>query len=523
MNYKIFNRLAKTVFSFIIALSLCNIALANQENYSKIKTDSYKAIAEALFDDNTYDKFRIEIIETLGNLSVPDDKGYSDQSARDTMINKTVTSMLAAVTKSLKYKKGPLLNHDADKRAEEVSEKGDAAIAYMLGEMLKSDDKTLQLYAASSLLKVKEDSAYPLFVELLDSNKDQHKLVSLLVLRSIKNTEATHKIIDLIKDDDTPIKLKMNAMATLEEINPDKASEVAIGLLNSPEQKLQVEAITLLLSNKDPQGLTAYKELLNNKATEKSALLILPKLVKSLQKDSLDIIKEQYNSTDEFTRLFVLSSLMQLEKTDLAYDIFKEAIESDNLKLKMTAINTISLSNSASLAELLKSVTFENTELYYKFASILINTKNGLFDDVLKTLTDQNDPNLDVIVAHYFLQNGKNKDYSKELLLKYLDDKDDLNRYRAAVCLYENGFDEGADIVRSMLKSTDASFKARAVILLARREDKSVIPYLVDAIKDSNDSKKTYGAALILYNLGETDYLDVLNTLFVYGKHFPHQ
>src|SRR3989339_2069328 len=84
------------MLSFLIFSFMPAYALTNEQKC--IKDNAYQAIAQALFANNTYDKYRVSIIETIGRLAVPDDQGYNIDSYKNALIDDTLKKMLLTVS-----------------------------------------------------------------------------------------------------------------------------------------------------------------------------------------------------------------------------------------------------------------------------------------------------------------------------------------------------------------------------------------------------------------------------------------
>lgn len=512
MYIKHFKCVVVSISLFLLTNTFNNCIIAKELDYSQIKEDSYRALAQAFYNKNTYSKFRIEIIDTLGKLSDKTDTSYNEDSFENTMIYKTLKSMLAAVTENMNQKRTTdgLSDNVLTKKIDDILTKGDAAIAYILEDALKDKDYTVQLYAASSIMKVNEKTAYPLFLKMLDSTKQQEQIASLTVLGNIQSTESIPKIVSLLENPDTSLNVKMSALRALEKIDTKKATEVSLTLLNSPEQTLKTEAAVFLTLQHSPEGFSAYEDMLNNQNTKKSVVIYLPKISESLQGDTLPLITKLLDSEEDFKKIYAITALEKIENRDIVWDLLEKAVSSDNVQIKFTAYKTLAEIDNEKAISLLEQVTFDKPEFYNKAAEILIKSKNPSNKKVLEKFLDLDNDNLKIMVSEYFLSHNTNKETAQKTLIDLLHNKNEQIQYSAAILLAENNFEDGKDVINSMLESDNPVYKARAVIALATVGNKTVVPYLKESMKNSNDFRKTYGAALILYNLGEKQYLSVL-------------
>lgn len=510
--------LTKLLKTSILTLLLLNISynscLAKENDFAKLKEDSYKTLAEAFFNKDTYGNFRIEIVETLGKLADPTDNSYDDSDYKQNLVDRTLKTIITAVAEKLKNTKKPIFKVEQDlnieDKANEIAKKGDAAIAYMLSDALYDSNYSIQLYASTSLTKIKDKSTYPLFVNMLDSDNKQHVLIALAALRNIDNPDVAHKLIKLAEDESQMSKIRLRAMNTLEALAPEKAINVALKNINSSDKDLKINSIVFLASENNIEGILAFKDLLKDQATYKTTLTLLPGVVDSLQENSIDLLREFYNRDDFTYKLSTLRAMTKLKNKEPVFDLIMDAYNNDTVDFKIMAYRLLTDMGTDTSIDLLSKVTFKEPENFIQAASYLIATKDKRFDPVLIQYLPQNNESLQLLISSYFLLQKSNTEIAKDTLLKLLKSDKEVIQYQAALVLTENGFDEGLDVVKSLLDSQNSNLKAKAVIVLSKRKDKAIVPYLVDAIKNNQNPQKAYGAALLLYNLGDDQYLDLL-------------
>lgn len=494
-----------------LALSFFNISIAKETDYSKIKKESYKTLAEALFSDDTYSKYRLEIVDTLGKLADPTDNSYSSNNIASSQAYNKVKSMLKSVTEKLNTVNESAGNKtDNDKTIKKVLEQGDLAIIQMLAELLNDNDFSIQLYAASSLINVDQDEAIEIFEQMLQSKENKNKIIALTVLPRLESSNTSETILQLINNESLPDKIRLNALNSLEKISPEKATTAAKTLVNSDILKLKAEACSFLTLQKDPEGTKEFIKLASSPITRRYALPELAKIISQLQNDSVDIIKELYSTDDNYVKFIVINYASKLKDFAPIKDLYVEALNSDELKIKLGAIGSLARIEDAQAVELLENLTFEEPELYQKLTGLYIQSDQEKNIEPMLELLNLNDPQIKLSIANYLIQKENHKEKGKELLTELLDDESESISLTAALLLIENDFDISDKIKDKLLNSTHSKIKAKTVLLLANKKDKSIIPYLKEAIKNNTNPQRAYGAALILYNLGNEDHLDLL-------------
>lgn len=503
---------AALILSILLFSVIPAQGLTNEQR--DIKNNAYLTIAQALFADNAYDKYRISIIETIGRLAVPDDRGYSNDLYNNPLIDDTLKRMLASVSKK-NQNKNLITSKNSDKAIKEklnrIKNKDEATIAYILAEALKDEDLSVQLFAASSLIKVREKAAIPLFVELLDSDKTQHKIIGLTVLPYLDVKKDIPQILEIINDKELKTKIRLIAFNALKKINQDAAKDAALTLVKSDNQILTNEAIIFLATNTNSAALEDYADLLHSEPSRKQALENLSVIVESQQENAIQLLKDLYSSSDVFTKMMVLSAISKLNNQIPFIDLLKEAIGSDNINIKLMSINTIANSKNVQIIELINNLEFDNPEYLTKATALLLAADNDLLTPILVKLLEKDNDYVKLGISSYFIAKKQNTKLAEETLESLFDNKNETIKYRAAFLLIKEDNLKANEIILSLLNSEDPTYKAKAIISLAEKGDKSVIPYLTKAIENNdNNPQKAYGAALILYNLGNDNYVNIL-------------
>jgi HEAT repeat protein len=504
-----------------LSINWQNAVTAKEADYNQLKKVSYKVLAEAFYGENTYDKYRIEMIDILGKLADETGNSYKNGGYDNSDIFKTVRTMLTAVTESLNKKRKdaqPQESTDVEEKVEQILSKGDAAVAYMLGDALKDPDYTVQLYAASAILKVNNKEAAPIFINLLESDKTQDQLVGLLVLSNIKDKNAVAPIIKILEEEKTPLKLKIQALHALQNIDDTVATKASLNLIESPENALRYTALNYLINQKNKEAIQKYGEYLEDSEEQKNAASYLPVVAAALQKGSLLLINMAYNSDNKVMKSTALGAISKLNNKRPMLKMLEEALNGEDIELRFQAFKVLSTMDEPKALQILSTVEFDRPEFYSKAAKLIVESDNPALENVLKTYLDQGNELVKLAIANYLIQQKDNKVFAQNLLSDLVkSDNEDIS-YQAALTMVASGNLEPIKIVRELLDSKNPKYKARAVIILAKAGDKSVIPFLEKSVADINDYKKSYGAALLLYNLGEEQYEDVLIKYFSQRK-----
>lgn len=499
------------ILSFLIFSIIPAYSLTNEQKC--IKDNAYQAIAQALFANNTYDKYRVSIIETIGRLAVPDDQGYNIDSYKNALIDDTLKKMLSSVSKKVinNNAQQKISDKDIKEKLNRIKNKDDATIAYILAEALRDDDLSVQLYAASSLIKVREKTAIPLFVELLDSDKTQHKIIGLTVLPYLDVKKSIPQIVNIINDKKLKIKIRLIAFNALKRINEEAAKDTALDLIDCDNDHLSNEAIIFLAAKDNNIGLEKYIALLQSDKSKKQALENLSVVVENQQEKSLSLLTDLYKNGDVFAKMMVISAISKLNNQIPFIELLKESIESDNINIKLIAINTIANSKDDKIIELLDNLDFNNSEYLTKATALLITANNDLLNPLLIKILEKDNDFVKLGVSSYFIAKKQNTKLAEETLESLFNNKNETIKYRAAFILNKEDNIKANEIIISLLNSEDPTYKAKAIISLAEKADKTVIPYLVKAIENNdNDPQKAYGAALILHSLGNDHYINIL-------------
>jgi HEAT repeat protein len=508
-----YKNLLTLIFCFYLFSGFQSSSIAKTVSTKELKQQSYKTLAEAFYSDKTYNKFRMNIIDIMGKLADKSDKSYTSESYENSPVFQTVRTMLSAVTESLNKKRENVLADNAvsyEEKVEEVIEKGDAALAYMLQDALDDPDYSVQLYAASSILKVTDKTAAPVFIKLLESDKDQEKIVALIVLGNLKEKEAVPAIINLIKETKNNPKVRANAINALEKIDPEKTKEICFELLNDPDVTIIMDAAAFLVSEESPEGQEKFFELVKNPDTRKATLNYLARIVEKQQEKSHDLIDILYYNEDALTSFKALQSIEKLNDQIPVLYILEDALKGDEVSKKYEALSILSKMDSKEAEKIVTSITFDQPEYYNKAAQILVQSKNPAYEDLLKECVKRSDDTTRMIIGQYLLNNNRYTDYAKELLIDLLHNKNNELKFKSAILLVNSGNEEGVEVLKELMQSNDPSFKAKAIVSLAKNGHKEVIPMLEKSIKETGDYKKSYGAALLLYKLGKVEYEDVL-------------
>lgn len=514
MNSLFLNKTYKTALTLCLFFSALIPAYSLTNDQKDIKNNAYRTIAEALFAESTYDKYRIEIIETIGKLAVPNDDGYNTDVYRTNLIDNTLKKMLAAVEKK-KHNKDQSATKNTENNLKEklkrIKNKDDASIAYMLAEALEDEDISIQLYAAASLIKVREKAATPLFIDLLDSKKTQHKIIGLTVLPYLESEKDIPQIVNIIKDKEVKTKIRLIAFNALKKVNETNAKEVANTLMNGDNEILKTEAILYLASKDDSSAFDLYKKILQSDKTRKTALEGLPFLALNLQEKSFDLLNSLYKEDDNFTKMMVISAISKLNNQESFIEKLKESLNNENIHIKLITINTIANSQNPKIIQLIDDLGFDQPQLDTKAVTLLLTANNDLLTPLLIKLMDKDNDFLKLGISSYFLSKKQNTELAKETLESLFENKNEIIKYRAAFILNREDNVKANEIIHSLLKSEDATYKAKAIIALAEKGDKAVIPYLSNAIENNDQNpQKAYGAALILYSLGNDQYINIL-------------
>lgn len=382
----------------------------------------------------------------------------------------------------------------------------------MLSEAIYEPNYTIQMYAAAALSKVTDKSTCPIFLDLIKSKKKQHKLVAINALSNLKCNKALPEIISIIENEDLPIKVRSAAFSALQNIDKQKAIEFSLKCLGVSSKGFKKEAIIFLASQNNPEGLEEYKDLVTRKTTIKQYLPFLAQIVEPLQEKSVDLLNDLYQKDDVITKITVIAACNKMKDLTSVSNIIEEALNSDNLQLKYTAFNILINNKSEHSLKWIETVKFNKPEEYIPATKLLIKAETENIDTILKQYLELKDEKLNFLIASYFISKKINSDLAKNILIDILNSEDIMYKNGAALTLTDSGFNNetALELTRKLLESDNSTLKAKAAIALAKANDKSIIPYLSKAIKDNNSSGGAYGAALLLYNLGDETYLDIL-------------
>lgn len=509
------NKLYKYLFSITISgLMICtfsNFSVAKEDNYTQLKKQSYKTLAEALFNDDTYGKFRLEIVEKLGKLADPTDQSYSEEATSKDQLFDTVKGLLKTVTDKLNKNTNNENNPTGNEKIiEKILQQGDLAIIQMLVELLNDSDYSVQLFAASSLLNIKENEALPIIQQLLNSKDTKNIIVALNVLPGLKDGNSSEKILQLAEDDTLPVKVRLNALKSLAKIDSEKAKIVSRKLINQEDLKLKTEAIALLTLQKDPEATQEYIKLVQDPKAMQYALTFLPVIISELQQDSTSLLKELYNINDNYLKAVVITYASKLKDFSVAEDIFADALSSEDMKLKLTAVAALSYFDLPEAAQTIQNLTFDEPEYYQKITDLLIRSDKNSNIPVLVDYLKLNDPRIKLAIANYLLRKDTHKETCKDILDNLLKNDNENISLTAALVLIENNYNVSDELINKLLNTELANIKAKAVLILANKKNNAIIPYLEEAINNNTDPLRAYGAALILYNMGKEDYLSIL-------------
>lgn len=495
---------------FIMYLLSSNNVYSKEFNYAQLKKDSYKVFIDAMYDPNTYDKFKYEIIDTLGNLSDITDKSYSNHSTECPLSFNAIKSTLSKMKTKTNKNNSDLFPVDLNKKAKEINSKGDAAIAYILKDALNDPDYTIQILASTALMKINDQSTYPVIEELLDSSKNQDKFVALAVLSNLKNKNAQDKIIKIINDPNSNDKLKICAMNILREIAPEKALELAKVLTNSSNPDLKIEAIVDMILLNSPDGFNAYKNSLKDPALTDKAMLHIIKIVDILQENSIDLLKYMSNDDNDNVRSYTTLAMFKLKDKGKILDILEKTVFDNNPQVKINSYKVLAGIKDPQILPILSKVEFDRPELDKMAQGILIDSNNEILDPLLEKYLLNNSNEQKIKIAEYFLKNNRNKKLSQDILYKSLDSKENTVILNAVYVLIENDLPLDKKIMDFVLNAKESNQKAKVFVLLASKKNKSIIPVLEGFIANDKDFNKTFGAALLLYNLGEKDHMNTL-------------
>lgn len=510
---KSFKPIILILFVYLFILFNNSPITAKENNYKEIKKQSYEVIAEALYDKNTYTKFKLQMIEMLGKLADPTGQSYLDESMNASPVYSLLKSMMSAVTESMNKTKGGLLvqeDYNIDNKVKSIVDKGDASIAYMLKDALSFPDYTIQLLAATSLMQVREESASPLFLEMLDSKKNQDVIVALNVIGELNSPEAFEKISIIALSKENPPKTRLSAFRALEKLDPKNTVDISKKLIMDPEEDIMQESIAFLASQNDPDGLKKYTELLKNEYSKKKAILYLYKVIKGLQNNGLDIAKNSYKSGKPFDKIMVIDSFRSLNDISVVKEDLLNALNEDDIGVKTKALEVLLDIDDEDVRKSLENISFIDPNAYENPASYIITKKNKKHDSILKAFTEKASPKTQITIAEYFLENKREQDFAKKVLVKFLNNENPQIKTVVAILLLENGYTEGYDIVNEASKSTDSGIKAKSIVTLANYGDKKVVPLLETSISNNKNVNNTFGAALLLNNLGNKDHINII-------------
>jgi HEAT repeat protein len=493
--------------------STINAGFASQKKHEELRKQSYKTLAEAFYSNDTYDNYRIQILEVLGKLSDNTGKTYSDQSVDNSSVYKTLKAMLTTVTETLnKSRKNnmPEISIDTDKKVEEILSKGDAAIAYMLTDALNDQDYTVQLYAASAILKVNEKSAAPLFIKMLDSSKSQEQLIALMVLNKLKDKNAVSGIIKIINNPESSEKHRAYALDALQNTDIETARQVCLELMDDPDKAIKYDAITFLIEHKNPQAIEKYRELVQDPDQKTYAISFLPQVVKSLQEDSLELINKAYKDENILVTAHSIASTINLKNREPVKDLLLDALNHQEPAYMFPAFAVLVNTPTPWALQALNNVEFNQREAYSKAVKIILENKQHNLDGLLESYVHRTTSDVKLVVAKFLIDNKRNEDLAAKILNELIKGENNDYKSQAALILADNKMPVNQNIIIDLLDSTNGEYKAKAIIILAQSGNEVVVPILEKSIKDTNDYTKSYGAALLLYNMGHQEHRDIL-------------
>lgn len=502
----------------VITLSVVSLALfaslepsfAKEIDYNQVKKDSYKTIAEALYSTKTYYKFRSEVVSILKDLAqenyCPDNL---EENGNELLGN--LKKMVTLINKEGRVKNYSLIpKKSVSRKIDNIYKHPDIALAEMLIDALASPDYGMQLQAATALASIKAKEAAPLFVELLNSDKELHKLVALRALARIGDPKTAKDIYKVLNNHPQDKKIYPVAVNALMHVDKDLAIKALLPFVNSEIPSIKVDTVAALVALEYPEALEGYISFINDKDLSMLALGELAQIVDFMGDDGFDVLKTVYNIGSEETRIFALGAIKNLETPTLALELLQESAQRESDKEKFVAYLTLAGLDSSNAFEIMDKLTFNVPEFKNKALKLLLKSDKESVLHYLARIMPQLPEEEKFSVAQKLIEYDKYKSIAVETLVGLLESENEFVKHDAALLLLEYGEDQGIELVRNLLEYDNSLYRAKAVVYLASYGDESVIPLLEESLQKNTEPEKSYGAALILYNLGKDVYIDTL-------------
>jgi HEAT repeat protein len=362
-------------------------------------------------------------------------------------------------------------NNVREAAAETLGRIKDPASTEPLVQLLKDDDLGVRMAAGNALAKIGKSAVPSLIMALTDSRNDVKKIAAE-TLGKIKDIESIGPLIQLLKDDDSGIRL--TAERSLQELGKP-AVPFLIEALENDNNNIRNGAATVLGRLKDTEAIDHLCRLLKSKhrsdrissieALEKIASSTSTKpIIETLKDKDRDVRRKSVRALGvigDARALMFLVDIMKKDKDFRQYaceaigEIFKKSITKDSKEIVDPAVREF--------------ITMLGDDYTWSYASsICILMDYPIVDSLIRVLQTSNNRRIRKRIPQILAEKAERESECRSevlnLLCQSLRDKDKEVKISAAFALEKLQDPRTTDALTKALEDADVRFAAELAL-----------------------------------------------------------